>query len=126
MSAPGHSSPFATLARKRDLWWQFTVRAVEIRHRGSYLGMLWSVLNPLLMLAVYFTVFALIFGGHFGEIAGETKRDFALAISPLVIVGNPNLVKKVVFPLEVLPVSQLGAGLFHLIVSLALLLLGAQ
>ena len=53
------------LAVKRDLWWQFTVRAVEMRHRGSYLGFAWAVLNPLLMAALYISVFGFIFKGRF-------------------------------------------------------------
>lgn len=140
MSKPGHDSLFANLAQKRELWWQFTVRAVELRHRGSYLGMLWAVLTPLLMLAVYVLVFGVIFGGSF-NIPGETRPDFVLAVflglliyhlaaetmnlSPTVILANPNLVKKVVFPLEVLPLSQLGAAWFNFLVSLALMLAGA-
>jgi lipopolysaccharide transport system permease protein len=133
--------PVSDLARKRDLWWQFTVRAVEMRHRGSYLGMLWSVLNPLLMLGVYVVVFGVIFGGHFGVLPDETGTDFVLAVflgltffhliaetmaaAPTMIVINPNLVKKVVFPLEVLPLSQLGSFWFHFFISLALMLAGA-
>jgi lipopolysaccharide transport system permease protein len=129
------------LARKRDLWWQFTVRAVEMRHRGSYLGILWSVLNPLLMLGVYVVVFGVIFGGHFGVLPDETHTDFVLAVflgltcfhlvaetmaaAPTMIVINPNLVKKVVFPLEVLPLAQLGSFWFHCCISLALMLGGA-
>ena len=60
MSPTGQTTPISGNARKRDLWWQFTVRAVESRYRGSYLGMLWAVLNPMLMLSVYFVVFGLI------------------------------------------------------------------
>jgi lipopolysaccharide transport system permease protein len=141
MSAPGHASPFAELARKRDLWWQFTVRTVELRHRGSYLGIVWAGLTPLLMLGLYFVVFGLIFSSSFGILKDETHVDYALAfflglilyqlvaetlvISPGIILANPNLVKKVVFPLDVLPIAQLGATWFNLGVSLALMLLGA-
>ena len=141
MSAPGHSSPFSTAARKGDLWWQFTLRAFEIRHRGSSLGIIWSVLNPLLMLGLYMVVFGWFMGGHFGVLRDETPMDFALAmfmgiimfqvcaetmgIGPTLIVSNANLVKKVVFPLEILPLAQLGAIWFHLLISLALLLSGA-
>lgn len=140
-SAPGHASPFAQLARKRDLWWQFTVRAVEMRHRGSYLGILWAILNPLLMLTIYAVVFGFIFQNRYNVLEHETSADYVLAlylglilfnlvaeslnISPLVIVGSPNLVKKVVFPLDVLPLSQLGATWFHFVMSFALLLVGA-
>jgi lipopolysaccharide transport system permease protein len=139
---PDPRSSFLTnFARKRDLWWQFTVRAVELRHRGSHLGIIWSVLNPLLMLGLYMFVFGFIFPNKFGVLAKETPFDFALAlflglilyqviaetlgVAPTLIVGNPNLVKKVVFPLDVLPLSQIGASWFHLLVSLALLIVGS-
>ena len=126
-------------AIKRDLWWQFTVRAVEMRHRGSYLGFAWAVLNPLLMAALYVSVFGLVFKGRFHVLPAETGADYAigvflglilfhlvaetLAIAPTIIVGQPNLVKKVVFPLEMLPLSQLSAFWFHAMISLALCLL---
>jgi lipopolysaccharide transport system permease protein len=141
MSVPGHASPFSDRARKRDLWWQFTVRAVETRHRGSYLGWIWAILNPLLMLAIYAVVFGKIFGGHFGRLPNETPADFVLAmflgliiyhllaetiaIAPTLVVSQPNLVKKVVFPLDVLPTAQVGAFCFHFFISLGLMLAGA-
>jgi len=140
MSDPRRSSLPSNFVRKRDLWWQFTVRAIEVRHRGSYLGMFWSVLNPLLMLGLYMSVFGIIFKSKFGVLPHETPVDFALAmflglvlfhviaetlgIGPTIIIANPNLVKKVVFPLEVLPLAQLGASWFHLLISLTLLLVG--
>ena len=140
-TASANEPPASTdFARKRGLLWQFTVRTVEMRHRGSYLGMLWSVLNPLLMLGLYMFVFGFIFKNKFGVLPHETSFDFALAmflglilfqvigetigIAPTLIVSNPNLVKKVVFPLEVLPLAQIGASWFHFLVSLALLLAG--
>jgi lipopolysaccharide transport system permease protein len=141
MNAPGHASPFADLARKRDLWWQFTIRTIELRHRGSYLGIIWAGLTPLLMLALYYVVFGKIFAGSFGVLPDETRTDYALAfflglilhqltaetlsLAPGVILANPNLVKKVVFPLDILPVAQLGATWFNLIISLGLMLIGA-
>jgi lipopolysaccharide transport system permease protein len=141
MSAPGHPSSFSGTARKRDLWWQFAVRAVEARYRGSFLGILWSVLNPVLMLAVYFVVFGVIFGGHFRDPRLETTADFAMTMflgltlymlvadtlgtGPLLIVGNPNLVKKVVFPLEILPLAQAGGLWFNLAIGLVLALGGS-
>ena len=85
-------------------------------------------------------VFGKILRGHFGGVPDETSIDFALALlsgltvfhflaevigqSPAIIVGNPNLVKKVVFPLEVLPLANLGACFFNFVISLALVLLG--
>lgn len=130
---------WSKLATKRDLWWQFTVRAVEMRHRGSYLGFAWAVLNPVLMAALYVSVFGLIFKGRFHRLPDETGVDFAIGVflglvlfhivaetistAPQFIVGQPNLVKKVVFPLEMLPLSQLSAFWFHAMISLVLCLL---
>ena len=138
-----HLNPFALghdLLRHRELLWQFTQRNFHARHKGAYLGLAWAVLNPLLMLALYFIVFGWIFAGHFGVLPDETPVDYALALllgltvyhflaevitqSPAVIVGNPNLVKKVVFPLEVLPFANLGACFFNFVISLGLVLLG--
>lgn len=132
-------APFAAdLIQHRDLLWQFTVRNVELRHKGSHLGLVWSVVNPLLMLALYVLVFGYIFGGSFGR--GETRLDYGLGIflglalfhfasevlatSPLVIVSNPNFVKKVVFPLEILPAANVGAAFVHLCIGLGLALAG--
>lgn len=133
-------APFAAdLHQHRELLWQFTLRNVELRHKGSHLGLVWSVLNPLLMLAIYVFVFGYIFGGTFGR-PQETRMEYGLGIflgltlfhflaevittSPGVIVGNPNFVKKVVFPLEILPASNVGGAFIHLLIGLALVFLG--
>lgn len=126
---------------RRDLIWQFTQRSIELRHRGSRLGAFWALINPLSMLALHFLVFGVFFGQRFGVLPGETRYDFSLAMflglalfhtfsetlgaTPSLITANPNFVKKVVFPLEVLPVAQVGATAFHLAVSLGLVLLGS-
>jgi lipopolysaccharide transport system permease protein len=131
--------PFAAdLWQHRELLWQFTLRNVELRHKGSHLGLIWSFLNPLLMLGLYVLVFGYIFGGKFGVLLNETRVDYSLGIflgltifhfvaevlgtSPAIIVGNPNFVKKVVFPLEILPAAGVGGALFHLFISLGLVL----
>jgi lipopolysaccharide transport system permease protein len=135
------ASLLQNLSRRRDLWWQFTVRAVEMRHRGSQLGIVWAVLNPLMMLGLYVTVFGFIFNNRFHAFPEETKFDFALAMfvglilfhvvsetigaAPTFIVGNPNLVKKVVFPLEILPLANISALWFHFFISFGLLLIAA-
>ena len=135
-------SAWRRLLGRRDLWWQFTVRAIEMKHRGSYLGMLWSVLNPLLMLGLYTVMFGVIFGGQFHALPDETKLDYALglflgliffnvlaetaAMAPILIVTNPNLVKRVVFPLEILPLSQLGSSVFNFLITFLLLLVGVE
>jgi len=141
-SFAGYLNPFAllrTLVAHRALARQFTVRNFHARHKGNYLGLAWAVLNPLLLLGLYFIVFELFFGAHFG-VANTSPVDDVLALllgltvfrfvgdviaeSPMVIVANPNLVKKVVFPVEVLPLANLGACFFNFAISMVLLLLG--
>lgn len=133
--------PFAhDLWSNRALLRQFILRNVELRHKGSHLGLIWSFLNPLLMLALYVLVFSYIFNSTFGVVPNETKTEYALGIflgltifnilsetlgvSPTLIVGNPNFVKKVVFPLEILPAASVGAAVFHTCISLLLALIG--
>ena len=73
--------PFAPdLWRHRSLLWQFTLRNVELRHKGSHLGLIWSLLNPLLMLGLYVLVFGYVLGGRFGVLPNETRIDYALGI----------------------------------------------
>jgi lipopolysaccharide transport system permease protein len=122
------------LRRHWELIRQFTVRDVLGRYRGSYLGIFWSLLRPLCMLTVFSVVFGYIFHARLGSDPNESKADFALALfcglitfdfiaeclgrAPTLILANTNYVTKVVFPLEILPVSVVGAGLVHLAVSL--------
>jgi lipopolysaccharide transport system permease protein len=99
---------------------------------------LWSLVNPLLMLAVYTFVFGFVFKAKWGSGGAGGPAQFALVLfaglivfnlfsecitrAPGLIVSQPNLVKKVVFPLELIPVVQLGSALFHALVSIAVLL----
>lgn len=131
----------ANLWRHRDLAWQFTLREVQIRHKGSRLGVIWALLNPLSMLVLYAFVFRVLFKSGFGLFPKETNFDYTLELflglsmfhvfaetlswAPSLIVSNPNFVKKVVFPLEVLPVAKIGDTTFHLVVSLCLVLVGS-
>ena len=124
----------------RYLLWQFTKRQIEQRHRGSALGMLWSVLQPLAMLTIYTVVFGLIFKGRYKGVENQSTMDYALGIflsitifqtisevissSAGAILAQPNLVKKVVFPLEILPLANLGAAFYQFGISLVLVLIG--
>jgi len=124
----------------RTLLYQFTVRNIKARHKGSYLGVFWMVLNPLLMMALYSFVFGVIFNGRYGMMANETAVDYALGIflsltifqliaevmgvSTTIILGHTNIVKKVVFPLEILPVASVGASIYHFMISICLVFAG--
>jgi lipopolysaccharide transport system permease protein len=130
----------AALWRNRQLILELARRDVVGRYRGSLMGLAWSFLNPLLMLAAYTFVFGAIFQARWpGRTLGQSKIEFALILfaglivhsimadclnrAPTVITGNVNYVKKVVFPLEVLPVVALLSAVFHAVVSTAVLVL---
>lgn len=128
-----------SIVRHRRLIYEMTKRDIVGRYRGSAIGLLWSFFNPLLMLVVYTFVFSVIFKSRWGISNNESRTDFAIALfvgmimhgifaecvnrAPTIITTNVNYVKKVVFPLEVLPVTALGSALFHALASVAVLLL---
>jgi len=116
---------------------QITKREVVGRYRGSLIGIGWSFLNPLLMLAVFTFVFSVVFQAKWGvalEGEEEGKGVFAVVLfvglivhalfaeiltrSPALILGNVNYVKKVIFPLEILPITAVLSALFHTAISL--------
>lgn len=130
--------PFACLWKHRELVFQLTRREVAGRYRGSMLGILWSLVNPVLMLAVYTFVFSVVFKARWTEGGDQSQISFAVTLfaglivfgifsecvnrAPQLIVSQPNYVKKVVFPLEILPWVSLLAALFHAAISLVILL----
>jgi lipopolysaccharide transport system permease protein len=136
-----HSSSIVELFdsqwRNRQLIIRLIQRDVLLRYRGSLLGLAWSFFNPLVMLAVYTFVFSVVFKARWG-VPGEDKINFAIILfvglivyglfaecinrAPGLILSNTNYVKKVVFPLEILPSVALGSALFHAGISLAVLL----
>ena len=125
--------------RNRQLIVQMTKREVVGRYKGSALGLVWSFFNPVFMLAVYTFVFSVVFKARWGVGGEESKTQFAVVLfvgmivhgffaevlnrAPGLILGNVNYVKKVVFPLEILPVISMGAALFHSLISLGVLLI---
>ncbi|MBB1077819.1 ABC transporter permease [Rhodoferax sp. 4810] len=129
----------ASLWRNRQLIAQMTKREVTGRYKGSALGLAWSFFNPVFMLVVYTFVFSEIFKSRWGGVGGDdSKTQFAVVLfvgmivlnlfsevlnrAPGLILGNVNFVKKVVFPIEILPVIAMGAALFHGLISLGVLL----
>jgi lipopolysaccharide transport system permease protein len=112
--------PLWELPRRFDLIWPLTRRMTLARYRGSALGLLWALVTPAVMIAVFTFLFAGIFGARFTE--GGTPLEYALYLfcgllpwtafsetvqqSAGVVVAHANLVKRVVFPLETLPVAQ--------------------
>ncbi len=127
-----------SLWRNRQLIVQMTKREVVGRYKGSALGLAWSFFNPVFMLTVYTFVFSVIFKSRWGVGGEESKTQFAVVLfvgmivhglfaevlnrASSLIISNVNYVKKVMFPLEILPVIVMGAALFHSLISLGVLL----
>lgn len=130
--------PIRCLLRNFDLVVSLVKRDVIGRYQGSFLGLFWSFVNPLFMLAVYTFVFTVIFKSRWAG-GTDSKIEFALLLfaglivftifsesvgrAANLIVANANYVKKVVFPLEILPWVNVGAAVFHAAVSFAVWLI---
>jgi lipopolysaccharide transport system permease protein len=126
---------------RRDLTVQLTMREITGRYRSSSLGVVWSLITPLVTLLLYTFVFGVVFKARWPGTGRETLAEYGLLLfagitafsifsesvtrAPGLITGSPNYVKKVVFPLEVLPVSVVGSAIFHMLISTALLVAGA-
>ena len=120
--------------RHGDLIVQFVLREIQAANKDTLLGIVWVVLGPALMLAIYTLVFGLIL------LRDPNPWRYALWLycgltlfhvfaepmnrGPGLVAGRPNFVKKVVFPLEVLPISAVGTTLFYAVVSVLLLIVG--
>jgi lipopolysaccharide transport system permease protein len=146
---PHAAHPVSLQSMIRSIWTnrmlilQMSKRDVIGRYKGSLMGLLWSFLNPLLMLAVYTFFFSVVFKSRWGGLTSgtmeENKAFFAIILfagmivhglfsevlnrAPNLILGNVNYVKKVIFPLEILPIINLVAALFHCAVSFIVLLI---
>ncbi len=142
---PHSAQPASLVALGKSLWrnhqliLQMIKREVVGRYKGSVMGLAWSFFNPVFMLTVYTFVFSSIFKSRWGVGGEESKTQFAVVLfvgmivhslfaevlnrAPGLILANINYVKKVVFPLHVLPVITMGAALFHTFVSLGVLLI---
>lgn len=144
---PHASQPTSLSALGRSLWRhrqlivEMTKREIIGRYKGSVMGLVWSFLNPVLMLVVYTFFFSVVFKARWqvGGAEPESRGMFAVLLfaglivhglfaevlnkSPQLMLVNVNYVKKVVFPLEILPFVTLGAAVFHAMVSLLVLLI---
>ncbi|HEX4975999.1 MAG TPA: ABC transporter permease [Pseudomonadales bacterium] len=123
---------FRSVYANRSLIYSLSKRDVVGRYRGSVMGLLWSFFNPVLMLSVYTFVFSVVFKARWAG-GGESKTEFALVLfagllvfnlfaecinrAPGLVLANVNYVKKIIFPLEILPVVALLSTVFHFLIS---------
>lgn len=134
--------PVFAVVRWRLAFWQFLVRAIARRYRASALGLLWTLIVPLFTLGVYTFVFGVVMqsrwssGAAGGGTTGYSLQLFAglavfwlmadvLAEAPSAIVQHANLVKRAVFPLEVIPITVVGAAVFQTFINAGILLVAA-
>jgi ABC-type polysaccharide/polyol phosphate export permease len=117
------SSPIRTIAENHRLIGSMARRDILARYRGSFGDVFWTILNPLLLMATYFFVFGVVLRTRFG--ADQSSTSFALYFlagmlpwlafsepagrAAHVILEHRNFVKKLIFPLETLPVNQVVA-----------------
>ena len=129
----------ASFWRNRSLIYALSKREVAGRYRGSYFGMFWPFINPFLMLAIYTFVFSEIFQIRWNAAEGS-KLQFAfilflgllvfnlfsecINLAPGLVIANVNYVKKVVFPLEILPYIGLTSALIHGLIGVAIWICG--
>lgn len=131
----------ATLWLHRSLIRQFLWREIRNRYQGSRFSMCWSLANPVLMLLIYTFVFSFVLKVRWGLSLQETPLEFALTLycgllvfhmfsesigrAPGLIVSHPNYVKKVVFPLEVLPVTAVANAVVSSLLGLVIVWLAS-
>lgn len=134
-SAPHITLMISALTTHRYLFGQLVMRDVLLRYRGAMFGVLWMFLSPLLMLAIFAFVFGQIFQARWphqpdglpfwlllysGLIVFNLFAE-AVSRSPMAVRGIPSYVKKIIFPLEILPLVPLGAALVHAAFNLLVL-----
>lgn len=127
---------FTSVLRHREIISQLIKREISARYRGSFLGVVWALAHPLALLSVYTFVFHSVFKARWTH-ESEATEEFAILLftglimyslfaeclnrAPTLILSHATYVKKVIFPLEVLPLVTLGSGIFHMSVSLIVL-----
>lgn len=128
--APGKF--FLTVLRGRSLLWALVRREISSRYKGSAFGVLWMIIYPAMMLAVYTFVFGVALNSRW-DVGSESKLEFAIVLysgllvfgffsecvnnAPNLIVSHASYVKKVVFPLDTLPLISVCVAYFHVLVN---------
>lgn len=137
--------PVDSLRKNRELLAQLVKRNLSNKYKGTTLGVLWNFLQPLILLLVYTYAFGMLFQSRWIETSAENLADmrFSYSIvvfcgmtvynifsevvttSPNLFVGNPNYIKKIVFPLEILPMAQVITSLITNLIWFLILFVGA-
>ncbi|WP_079522856.1 MULTISPECIES: ABC transporter permease [Luteibacter] len=131
-------NPFSALLWHRSLVWELSKRDVLGRYRGASFGLLWALISPFLVLGVYTFAFGFVMKNKWPQVeGGQTHFSIILFValivhglfsecltrSPSLVVSQPNFVKKVIFPLQILPWPMLLSALFHAFMNLMVFML---
>jgi len=130
-------APFSALIEHRSLTWELAKRDVLGRYRGASFGLLWALISPFLMLLIYTFAFGTVMGSRWPEVESG-GASFAIVLfaallvhgffaeclikAPMLVAGQPNFVKRVVFPLDVLPWPMVISAAFHALANLLVFL----
>ena len=120
---------FRILFSYRELLFNLTKKELKVKYRGSALGFLWSLLNPILTMLVYSFVFSIVLRAGIQEFAiflicvllPFNFLSNSVNYGTGSIVGNSNLVNKIYFPREIIPLSIVLANLFNFLLELVAL-----
>jgi lipopolysaccharide transport system permease protein len=124
---------YAALIRYRELFGNLFRRDLQAKYRGSALGVLWTIANPVLLMGVYLLVFSVVLNSRFGNVdhyplfllvglAAWTFFSTSLVSATRSMLDNANLIRKTRFPRQLVPLSVVGAHLVSFAVMLVLLL----
>jgi lipopolysaccharide transport system permease protein len=129
------AAPVVAPLAHRSLIWELTKREVMGRYRGASFGLLWSLISPFLLLGVYSFAFGSVMKGRWPQSGdqGANQHSFTLILfvglivhgffsevimrGPMLITGNPSYVKRIIFPLDILPWPMILSALFHLVAN---------
>lgn len=137
------SSPLTIIMKNRELMVQLVKRNLIIKYKGTFLGVAWNVLQPMFLFLAYSFAFGVVFNSRWSSnnISAENAEALyavimfcgmtvynifseTISISPNIFVSNPNYIKKVIFPLEILPISQVLTSIINVLFWFIILLIG--
>lgn len=137
------ASPLTIVMKNRELMAQLVKRNLFIRYKGTFLGVAWNVLQPMFLFFAYSFAFGVVFRSRWSSTNVSAENAEALyavimfcgmtvynifsetiSASPYIFVNNPNYIKKVIFPLEILPVSQVLTSIINVLFWFVILLVG--
>ena len=133
----GFGRELRTLVRSRGLLWDLVSKDLRARYRNAVMGFVWAVLQPLLMMLILYFVFGKIFAGRIASISGQTHPYELMLLTGLIfwqffasalgrattsLIDNADLIKKVYFPREIIPIASMGNSVVNLAIGFAVLM----